>query len=60
MEVSVSWFYASGMVFAVMGGLIILSELWRLLTGQIADAELMLIQESEEAPHAEAGNGDRK
>jgi TRAP-type C4-dicarboxylate transport system permease small subunit len=60
MEVSVSWFYASGMVFAVMGGLIILSELWRLLTGQIADAELMLIQESEEAPHAEAGNGDQK
>jgi len=60
MEVSVSWFYASGMVFAVMGSLIILSELWRLLTGRLADAELMLIQESEEAPHAAAGNRDQK
>jgi hypothetical protein len=47
------------MVFAVMGGLILLSELWRLLTGQVADAELMLIQESEETPHAEAANRDQ-
>lgn len=55
MEVSMSYFYASGMVFAVLGGLIILSNLWRLLTGQIDDAHLVLIQESEESPHADTG-----
>ena len=55
MEVSMAWFYGSGMVFAVLGGLILLSDLWRLLTGQIDDAHLLRMQESEEAPHADAG-----
>jgi TRAP-type transport system small permease protein len=55
MEVSMSWFYASGMVFAVLGGLILASDLWRLLTGQIDDAHLLLMQESEEAAHADNG-----
>lgn len=57
MEVSMAWFYASGMVFAVLGAPILLNDLWRLLTGQVDDAHLMLIQESEEAPHGEAANG---
>ena len=52
MEVSMGWFYASGMAFAVLGGLVLLSDLWRLLSGQIDDDHLMLMQESEEAPHA--------
>jgi TRAP-type transport system small permease protein len=52
MEVSMSWFYASGMVFAVLGGIILLSDLWRLLTGQIDDTHLVLMQESEDVPHA--------
>jgi TRAP-type C4-dicarboxylate transport system permease small subunit len=51
MEVSMGYFYASGMAFAVLGSLVILSDLWRLLTGKIDDDHLMLIQESEEAPH---------
>ena len=55
MEVSMSYFYASGMVFAVLGGIIILSDLWLLLSGQIDDDNLMLIQESEETPHADSG-----
>ena len=54
MEVSMSWFYASGMAFAVLGSLIMANDLWRLLTGQITDADLVLIQESEEAPHGDA------
>ena len=53
MEVSMAWFYASGMVFSVLGAPIILNDLWRLLTGQIEDDQLVLIQESEEAPHAD-------
>jgi TRAP-type C4-dicarboxylate transport system permease small subunit len=54
MEVSMAWFYASGMVFSVLGAPIILNDLWRLLTGQIDADQLVLIQESEEAPHADA------
>jgi TRAP-type C4-dicarboxylate transport system permease small subunit len=52
MEVSMSYFYASGMAFAILGAPILLGDLWRLLTGQIDDDHLVLIQESEEAPHA--------
>lgn len=55
MEVSMSWFYASGMAFAVLGGLIIVNDLWRLLSGQVDDEHLILMQESEEAPHGDAG-----
>jgi TRAP-type transport system small permease protein len=54
MEVSMGYFYASGMVFAVLGGLVLLSDLWRLVTGQIRDDQLVLMQESEEAPHGES------
>ena len=56
MEVSMSWFYSSGMVFAVLGGLILLSDLWRLLSGQVSDEHLLMMQESEEARHADAGD----
>jgi TRAP-type C4-dicarboxylate transport system permease small subunit len=52
MEVSMSWFYASGMAFAVLAAPILLGDLWRLLTGQIDDAHLVLMQESEDVPHA--------
>ena len=51
MEVSVSYFYASGMVFAVLAAPILLSKLWLLLTGQLDADHLVLMQESEEAPH---------
>lgn len=51
MEVSMSGFYASGMVFAVLSAPILLGDLWRLLSGQIDDDHLVLMQESEEAPH---------
>lgn len=54
MEVSMGWFYAAGVAFAVLSAPILLGDLWRLLTGQIDDDHLMLIQESEEAPHGEA------
>ena len=52
MEVSMSWFYASGMVFAVLSAPILLGDLWRLVTGQIDDDHLLLMQESEDVPHA--------
>jgi TRAP-type C4-dicarboxylate transport system permease small subunit len=54
MEVSMGYFYASGMVFSILASLVLLSDLWRLLSGKIDDDHLMLMQESEEAPHASA------
>jgi TRAP-type C4-dicarboxylate transport system permease small subunit len=51
MEVSMAWIYAPGVVFAVMGGLILLTGLLRLLTGQVSEKDLVITQESEESPH---------
>jgi TRAP-type transport system small permease protein len=56
MEVSMGWFYASGMAFSVLGAPILLMDLYRLLSGQIDDEHLLLMQESEEAPHADASS----
>jgi TRAP-type transport system small permease protein len=54
MEVSMGYFYMCGMVFAVLASLILLSDLYRLLTGQIDDQHLVLIQESEDVPHGDS------
>jgi len=54
MEVSLGWFYAGGMAFSALSLPILLRDLYRLLTGQIDEAHLMLMQESEEAAHGDA------
>ncbi len=54
MEASMSWVYLPGILFAVLGGLILAVELLRLLTGQIRDEDLVMIQESEEVPHGDS------
>ncbi len=51
MEASMAWVYAPGVVLAVLGGLILLTELLRLLTGRMRDEDLVMVQESEESPH---------
>jgi TRAP-type C4-dicarboxylate transport system permease small subunit len=48
MEVSMGWFYACGMTFSVLAAPILLSDLYRLVTGKLDDAHLQLMQESEE------------
>ena len=53
MEVSMAWLYLPGIVFAVLGGLILSAEFIRLLTGHVRDEDLVMIQESEEAPHGD-------
>lgn len=50
MEISMAIFYASGMVFAISAALILASHLWRLVTGQLSEDELVAISESEEEP----------
>jgi TRAP-type C4-dicarboxylate transport system permease small subunit len=53
METSMGYFYASGLVFALLGAPILLANLWRLLSGQMADSELIGLRESEDHPHGE-------
>jgi TRAP-type transport system small permease protein len=60
MEVSMGYFYASGMVMSVLGGLIVLSDLWRLVTGKIGDDTLIFTPESEDVPHAATDSISRK
>ncbi len=57
MEVSMALFYGCGLVFAISGAVILLRDLWRLLTGQLADSELVGIRESEDVPHASSTPG---
>lgn len=48
METSMGYFYASGMVFAVLAAPVLLLNLFRLLANQLSDEELIGIRESEE------------
>ena len=41
--------YASSLVFAVLAAPLLLLDLWRIVSGQLADDELVMVQESEEA-----------
>ena len=54
MQVSMAWFYGAGAAFAVLAGVMLLRDLLKLLTGRAKDSELMMIQESEDKPHADA------
>ena len=46
---SIAIVYAAGIVFAVLAAVILLIDLYRMLSGQLTDAELVMVQESEEA-----------
>jgi len=46
---SMALFYGVGVVFAVSAAGLILRDLWQVLSGQISDADLVMVKESEEA-----------
>ena len=50
MEVSMAIFYGCGVVTAVSIALILVHNLWRLFSGQLSEAELIGVRESEEEP----------
>lgn len=50
-ELSMAWLSGVGLVFAVLTAPMLLHELWRTLTGQIGDADLVMVQESEDPVH---------
>ena len=51
---SVAIFYSAGVVFAVSSAVILSRDLWRALSGQLSEAELVMVKESEEAGELEA------
>jgi len=57
---SVAIFYLAGVVFAVSAGVLLAYELWLALTGQLSDAEMIMVKESEEAGELEALQAELK
>jgi TRAP-type C4-dicarboxylate transport system permease small subunit len=53
MGVPMAGFYASGLMFSALAGVVIAYDLWRLLSGQIADSELVAVSESDDMPHGQ-------
>lgn len=51
---SMSLFYGVGIVFSVSAGLIVLHDLFRLVTGRIADDDLVMVRDSEESQDVDA------
>ena len=51
---SMAIFYGSGVVFSVSAAALLLRDIWRVLSGQISDADLVMVKESEEAGELEA------
>lgn len=45
---SLAWFYAVGVVFSVSAAVILLNDAFKLLTGKVADADLVIVKESED------------
>ena len=54
METSMGYFYASGLVFAVLAAPVLLLQLWSLLSGGMSETELVGLRESEDVPHGDA------
>lgn len=51
---SVAIFYGSGVVFAISSGVLLLRDLFRTLSGQLSEADLVMVQESEDLAQVEA------
>ena len=50
-ELSMAWLSGVGVVFAVLTAPMLLLDLWRTVTNQLTDADLVMVQESEDRPH---------
>jgi TRAP-type C4-dicarboxylate transport system permease small subunit len=51
---SMAIFYGVGVLFAVSAAALLLRDIWRVLSGSITDADLVMVKESEEAGELEA------
>jgi TRAP-type C4-dicarboxylate transport system permease small subunit len=50
---SMGVFYGVGMLFSASAGIIIVHDIWRVLSGRIAEEELVMVKESEEQTEIE-------
>lgn len=57
---SMAIFYAAGIVFGASAGLLLLRELWRTLSGQMRDDELVMVKESEDLAQVQALHLDQQ
>ncbi len=53
MEVSMGWFFASGVLFSALAALVLINELLKLATGRLAERDLVGVTESDDMPHGE-------
>jgi TRAP-type C4-dicarboxylate transport system permease small subunit len=53
-ELSMAWLSGVGVVFALLTAPMLMVDLWRTITGQIQDADLVMVQESEDRAHGKA------
>ena len=51
---SVAIFYGAGVVFSICAGVLLLRDLWRAVTGQLQERDLVMVKESEEAGELES------
>ena len=51
---SMAWLNGVGVVFALLTVPMLLIDLWRTASGKLSEAELVMVRESEDLPHAEA------
>lgn len=52
--------YGAGVVFGSLAALILVYDLFRTLTGRVREDELVMVQESEDLAHIDAGEGSKK
>jgi TRAP-type C4-dicarboxylate transport system permease small subunit len=45
---SMGWFYGTGVLFSLFAGMILMGDLYQVLTGKLKDNELVMVKESEE------------
>jgi hypothetical protein len=55
---SSGWYYGAGIFFSIAAALLLLRNLRDLITGRIAAADLIQVQESEDALQARQWNAD--
>jgi hypothetical protein len=51
-----AWLSGVGVVFALLTAPMLMVDLWRTITGQIQDADLVMVQESEDRAHGKASS----
>ena len=47
---SMAWFYSVGVVFSVSAAVILINDLFKLVTGRASDSDLVIVKESEDQP----------